>query len=154
MPRKESPNEGIIVKVSDFIKHLGLFGLFNVDMVMSKNKLYFIELNLRFAAYGYAVTRAGVNLPEMFINSAIDHGIGGKIESNTVSECYYMNEKVALDDVVDGYRTFKDFKRLRRRADFGLMDNPLDRRPYHRLKRYALSRYIVKRIKKLVKYER
>ena len=147
--RKEQQNEGITTKVADFVKHIGLFGLFNVDVAMSKNKLYFIELNLRFAAYGYAVTKAGVNLPEMFINSTCN-----KIKIDTFSECFYMNEKVALDDVVEGHRTIKDFKRLRQKADFGLMDNPEDREPYRRLIRHALSRYFVKRVKKFVKYER
>ena len=147
--RKERENEGITAKVADFVKHLGLFGLFNVDMVISKGRLYFIELNLRFAAYGYAVTKAGVNLPEMFINGAINNE--GRKKISIVSERYYINEKVALDDVVSGYRTIKDFRRLRQKADIGLMDNPTDSKPYRVLKRQAAYRYVAKRIKKLAK---
>ena len=151
--RKERDNEGITAKVADFIKHLGLFGLFNVDMVISKDKLYFLELNLRFAAYGYAVTKAGVNLPEMFINSVTNSQ--WRKRSNIVSECYYLNEKVALDDVVSGYRTIREFKQLKQKANFGLMDNPSDDKPYHLLKRHAVFRYLVKRVKKnLQQYER
>lgn len=147
--RKERENENITAKVADFIKSLGLFGLFNVDLVLSNNKLYFIELNLRFAAYGYAVTKAGVNLPEMFINSSITN-VGRKVESNTITECYYMNEKVALDDVINGYRTIKDFKRLKQQANFGLMDNPTDRGPYSHLKSRVVSQYVKHKLKKLI----
>lgn len=147
--RKERENEEIAAKVADFVKRLGLFGLFNVDMVISKGKLYFIELNLRFAAYGYAVTKAGVNLPEMFINGAINNE--GRKKISIVSERYYINEKVALDDVVSGYRTIKDFRRLRQKANMGLMDNPTDSKPYRVLKRRAAYRYVAKRVKKLAK---
>lgn len=147
--RREREDEGITTKVADFIKDLGFFGLFNVDLAVSKNKLYFIELNLRFAAYGYAVTKAGVNLPEMFINGTISNEEGKK--THMVSECYYINEKVAIDDIVCGYRSTKDFKLLRQKTNFGLMDNPTDSEPYRRLKRNAVYRYIVKRVKKIAK---
>lgn len=147
--RKEREGENITSQVAAFVKSLGLFGLFNVDFVVSKNKLYFIELNLRFAAYGYAVTKAGVNLPEMFVNGSITN-VRAKVENNPIIECYYLNEKVALDDVINGYRTIKDIKQLKQKANFGLMDNPTDGGPYSHLIRRAVPQYVKHQIKKLI----
>lgn len=151
--RKEREDEKITSQVAAFVKSLGLFGLFNVDLVVSKNKLYFIELNLRYAAYGYAVTKAGINLSGMLIKGSITN-VGAKMENNSITECYYLNEKVALDDVINGYRTIKDIKQLKQKTNFGLMDNPTDRGPYRHLLMRAIFQYVKQRIKRKIKNER
>lgn len=148
--RKETNGEDIIRKVTDFVSSIGLCGLFNMDLALSSGKVYFIELNLRFAAYGYAVTKAGVNLPAMFVNRLLscpdDYACG-----NTVTESYYINEKVALDDFIGGYRSLKAYRQLKQKASFGLMDDPSDPLPYKKLKREALLMCIKGMIKKLIK---
>ena len=68
MVRKEKKGEGLAEKVGNLAKSIGLFGLFNVDLAISKGKVYFIELNLRYAAYGYAIT--GIKCREAILESA------------------------------------------------------------------------------------
>lgn len=148
--RKEANDEDIIRRVTDLVGSIGLCGLFNMDLALSRGKLYFIELNLRFAAYGYAVTRAGVNLPAMFVNrllaSPIDYTDG-----NNITENYYINEKVALDDFIGGHRSLKEYKHLRQKASFGLMDAPSDPLPYKKLQKEVPLIYIKRKIKSIIK---
>lgn len=148
--RKEANGEDIIRRVTDFVSSIGLCGLFNMDLALSSGKLYFIELNLRFAAYGYAVTKAGVNLPAMFVNRLLTYPVDYRY-GETVTESYYINEKVALDDLIGGYRSLKAYRQLKQNASFGLMDTPSDPLPYKKLKREAPLMYIKSKIKRIIK---
>ena len=147
--RKEAIDEDIIRRVTGLVSSIGLSGLFNMDLAVSRGKVYFIELNLRFAAYGYAVTRSGVNLPAMFVNRILSSP-DNHVPVNTITESYYINEKVALDDIVGGYRSLREYRQMKQQASFGLMDNPSDPLPYKQLKRAALIMYIKRKIKKTI----
>jgi predicted ATP-grasp superfamily ATP-dependent carboligase len=147
--RKEKEGEGLTKKVANLVKSIGLFGLFNVDLAMSKGKVYFIELNLRYAAYGYAITKAGVNLPSMLVRSAYSDVL--EIPVSTIQrECSYINEKVALDDVAFGLRSMKDFRSLQQNADLALMNEPTEEMPYLEITRRFPMDLIKQRIKNLL----
>ena len=147
--RKEKEGEGLTEKVANLVKSIGLFGLFNVDLAISKGKVYFIELNLRYAAYGYAITKAGVNLPSMMVRSAYSDVL--EIPVSTIQrECSYINEKVALDDVAFGLRAMKDFRSLQQKADVALMNEPTDEMPYLEITRRFPMDFIKQRIKNLL----
>ena len=148
--RKHREDENILDLTKRLVESLSLFGLFNVDLVMSKGELYFVELNLRFAAYGYAVTRAGANLPALMVKRCM--GVEEQqTEVHILKDCYYLNERVGLDDVVGGYRSFKEYKDLKRKADFGLMENEEDPEPYLIFKRQIPMNYFKQRIKQMLK---
>ena len=149
MVRKEKKGEGLAEKVGNLAKFIGLFGLFNVDLAISKGKVYFIELNLRYAAYGYAITKAGVNLPSMMVRSAYSDVL--EIPVPTIQrECSYINEKVALDDVAFGLRSMKDFRSLQQKADVALMNEPTDDTPYLEITRRFPIDLIKQRIKNIL----
>ncbi|MBO4659015.1 MAG: ATP-grasp domain-containing protein [Prevotella sp.] len=144
--RKELPKEHITVKVTDMVNKIGLFGLFNVDLAVSHGNVFFVELNLRFAAYGHAITKAGVNLPALFTRCVFS--VPETELSTTIQrECSYVNEYVALDDFLRGNRTLKECKALKRKADFGLMDDSIDDRPYKDIKRHLLCYFFKVRTK-------
>lgn len=148
--RKTKQNEDYVEKTASLVSSLGLFGLFNIDLVKSHGKIYFIELNLRFAAYGYAVSRAGVNLPEYFVRAALGQdtsAMNGAIDKDS----YYLNERVGLDDVIGGFRSLEGFKSLKQKADFGLMENEADPEPYRNYKKQVVESYIKAKIKKIIK---
>lgn len=135
--RREKIGEGLTRKVTDMIEKIGLFGLFNVDLALSHGKVYFIELNLRFAAYGYAIVKAGVNLPAMLVKGLFEPH--AKWPKTIQIECSYVNENVALDDFLYGNRTLEEYKSLKRKADFGLLENSIDKKPYKEKKCGLLS---------------
>ena len=66
-------------------------------------------------------------------------------------DSYYLNERVGLDDVIGGFRTFKEFKTLKQKADFGLMENESDPEPYRNYKKQVVESYIKAKIKKIIK---
>ena len=140
----------ITSKAKELVRSIGLFGLFNMDLAESNGKLYFIELNLRFAAYGYAFTKSGINLPALLIRSTKeDVALGPNLSLS--SEQSYINEKVALDDVVDGFRSIKEFKQLKANADIHLMESADDHRPYKAFIRETMLQYIKQRIKNVLR---
>ncbi len=147
--RKEKEGEGLTKKVANLVKSIGLFGLFNVDLAMSKEKVYFIELNLRYAAYGYAITKAGVNLPSLMVKSVYSDVLEMPV-SAIQRECSYINEKVALDDVAFGFRSMKGFRSLQQKADVALMNEPTDDMPYLEITRRFPMDLIKQRIKNLL----
>ena len=148
--RAEVPGENMSERVAQFVKALHLQGLFNVDLVESKGQVYFVELNLRYAAYGYAVSRSGVNLPELYIRTVL--GLSTAEMSHTISrDCYYYNERVAGDDRKEGCRSAKDVAMLKQKADFGLLENAEDMEPYNRFEKDFTRNLIKYRIKKILK---
>ena len=62
--------EELVEKFRTFIKKIGFYGIFDIDFYESVGEMYFCELNLRFGGSGYAITRLGVNLPVMMIQSS------------------------------------------------------------------------------------
>lgn len=149
MVRKEKKGEALAEKVANLAKSIGLFGLFNVDLAVSKGKVYFIELNLRYAAYGYAITKAGVNLPEMMVKRVYSD-VPEMPVTAIQRECSYINEKVALDDVAFGLRSMKDFRSLQQKADVALMNEPTDNMPYMEIRRRFPMDLIKQRIKNIL----
>ena len=148
--RAEVAGEGICERVEQFVKSLNLRGLFNVDLVVSRGQIYFVELNLRYAAYGYAVSRAGVNLPELYIRTVLGQSTA-ELNCTLMRECYYYNERVASDDRKADFRSAKDVVELRQKADFGLLENIVDMEPYNRFKKDFMLDLIKYRIKKLLR---
>lgn len=130
--RKEREGEEIISRVAAMMKKVGLTGLFNIDLVVCHGDIYFVELNLRYAAYGYAVSKAGVNLPAYFVKSAFGECIS-ELRYKIDADRYYMNEKVAIDDFMGGHRSLKNVCELRKQVDFGLVKDVHDNRPYRML---------------------
>lgn len=57
--------------VRDFIRDIGYRGLFSVEFMITKDKAYFLEINLRNDGTCYITTLAGVNLPTIWAYSAL-----------------------------------------------------------------------------------
>ena len=132
------------------IQQLQLIGLFNIDLVTSKGKWYFVEINIRFAAYGYAVYKAGVNLPAFQIFSMFsmdDSCLSKKVKR----EVRYVNEKVAFDDLAAGYRTWNNYKDMVTNADCHIIQQTDDPEPYHEFKKGLKLKFLKTRIKKIIK---
>lgn len=148
--RKERANGEITSKAMELVRSIGLFGLFNMDLAEINGEVYFIELNLRFAAYGYAFTKSGINLPALLIRSIEEDEFHGQNYSLNSARTY-INEKVVLDDIVDGYRSIKEFKQLKANADISLMESADDNKPYKAFVRGAMLQYVKQRIKNVLR---
>lgn len=58
-------------KCEAFIQSLQYSGIFDIEVLRKGRDYYFIECNFRNGAYGYAYTRLGYNLPEIWIKKYI-----------------------------------------------------------------------------------
>lgn len=78
--------------VKKFIKGIGYHGVFSVEFMITKNKAYFLEVNLRNDGTCYVTTQAGVNIPAIWTAAA--YGIDVKKYSRSFKwNCTYgMNE--------------------------------------------------------------
>ena len=81
-----------------FVNSLGYEGLYDVDLIESVNgKMYFVEINMRFGASGYAVTKCGVNLPGMYA----DYMLTGKpldMGCKVTPGKTFVSEKVLIEE--------------------------------------------------------
>lgn len=137
-------------QIERFIKNIRLTGLFNLDIVEAYGKLYFVELNLRFAAYGYAVFKAGVNLPAYQVFHSQEKTYA-TLKSEVVSGYSYANERVAFDDVAGGYRTWRNYKELLQKADCRLVYCEDDPNPYRVFRRQMRKTFLLVRLKKALR---
>ena len=142
-------NEELRPQIEQMLKYIQLTGMFNIDFMESNGQWYFVELNFRYAAYGYAVCKAGVNLPAFQI-----YGIHSKDDSflsTRVVEGYsYVNEKVAFDDVIGGHRSWRNYKALVENADCCLINQEDDSKPYRHFRGGMMITYLKTRMKKMI----
>ncbi len=87
-----------IYRVSlSFLRSLNMVGLCNIDLFEIDGKFYFSELNIRYAAYCYAIAKGGVNLPEMCVDTLFgEHIVASVIKSDVV----YFSEYIACADIL------------------------------------------------------
>ena len=81
--------------IFSFLRKLGFVGIFDLELMICNQKLYFIELNFRNGAYGYAYTKAGVNFPLLWLSEAL----GGKMDS--VSDSYFSKDFYFMYEMAD-----------------------------------------------------
>lgn len=120
-----------------FVSSLNFEGLFDVDLIKTTDgKVYFTELNLRFGASGYAVTRSGVNLPGMFA----DYMLKGKcIDADCVLKQIgksFVSEKVLLDECIYGYLTKDGMKDRMKSADIHFVKDEDDPKAYSHFRKF------------------
>lgn len=122
-----------------FLKSLRYTGIINIDFIQSHGHLYFLEVNFRYAAYGYAITCAGVNLPAILVRCLC----GEKHEDlpkALQARKSFINEKIGLMNVVEGYMTYSQYRSIKRNVDFGIVTSQNDPSPY----RHFFARFIFK----------
>lgn len=114
----------IVGGIKRLIKELGLQGIFDVELLKSGDTIYFNEINLRYGAAGYALTRAGINMPALWIEYCL--GRQPKVDKLTfVDGLSFVSDKAAIEDYQAGYLNWKDYRRITSSADFRfLVNNP------------------------------
>ena len=143
-------NTELYKQIESLLAELRYVGIFNFDFVESKGKIFFVELNFRFAAYGYGVFCAGVNLPAMFVKSLLQGEMNGDgSEATSIKKgYYYLNEKIGLTNVLEKSITWSKYRALKKQADFLLVNDSGDPKPYKMFKRTFVLKYIKKTIGK------
>lgn len=98
----ETLSGSLVEKCKNMIGKMNYDGLFGIELIYNEGFYYFIEVNLRNDATTYALAKAGVNLPDLYIRS--------KTENLPIPDTLMVKE---IRSIVE----FNDFKH---RKDFGI----------------------------------
>ena len=72
---------------------------------------------------------AGCNIPAIFVNM-LNSNEGKHLQNSIGNSGYYLNEKIALTNFIEGHIRLKKYKELRNRADYTMVRNKKDSKPY------------------------
>lgn len=140
-----SQQQKLIDDIVKFIETLHYEGLFDVDLIETTDgKLYFVELNLRYGASGYAITKSGANLPGMFADYMLLHksvDMSCKVEQPGKT---FISERVMLGEFMDDFLSFADVKRWMNTVDIHFIKNEEDPKAYRHFKKYLTLTRILK----------
>lgn len=140
--------EELLSKFKEFVLKMGFVGIFDIDFFKSDNRYYFCEMNLRFGGSGYAVTKMGVNLPEMliknFLGRQLDNGVK-KISNSAI----YANDKMCADDLIAGHITLQQFMHYLHASDMCFIRDRKDRKPSVLFNLYIIGALLRKFIHKI-----
>ena len=126
-------------KVRDFVRKTGYHGLFSVEFVRDANgKDYFLEINFRNDGNAICVTRAGVNLPLIWIL-----GSTGRDYSEEAAKCvktvFIMPEFDELSLLTSHVISFRNYLADLFKTNGGMEFDFRDQRPFW----YQLKRRII-----------
>lgn len=142
--------ESLIEKFKQLVLSIGFVGLFDIDFLECQGTYYFDEINLRFGGSGYAVTKAGCNLPAMmadyFSNSKY------QIDYLLSAPMAFTNERTCLDDWFYGYTTFDEFRRIVGDGGIHFVRDDEDVAPHQAFKKYVWKMRVKHFVKKCFRH--
>ena len=132
-----SVQQELIDKMTGFVDTLGFEGLWDIDLIETMDgKFYFLEVNMRYGASGYAVTRCGVNLPAMFADYMI---FGKPIDLNckvNATDKVFVSEKVLIEEYMGERIPWSMVEECMEKADIHFVKNDEDPQAYEHFKRF------------------
>lgn len=111
---------GNFERIHKFIRNIGYYGLFSVEFMITKDKAYFLEVNLRNDGTCYFTTQAGVNLPALWAASALGLNISSLSKRLNRPRTYGMNEANYLKYTLLSQPFFTSFKEVSKARVFSL----------------------------------
>lgn len=138
----------LVDNLINFVSTLKFDGLYDIDLVETEDgKIYFVELNMRYGASGYAVTKGGANLPGMFADYMI-YGtpIDKECKVNNIGATF-VSEKVLIEEYAMGRLSKQKLKSALNEADITFIKDKEDPQGYRHFKKF----YKVATLKRLFK---
>jgi Carbamoylphosphate synthase large subunit (split gene in MJ) len=140
----------IIGLFKDFVRKMGFVGLFDIDFFFCKGKFFFGEMNLRFGGSGYAITKMGVNLPQMMIES-FNGGHNGLLDNRIEGTALYTNDRMCLDDWKAGHFSYKAFRGYLNTSDFRFVPDKIDKRPERAFEIEIFKQRVIRIVKRFLR---
>ena len=134
--------EPLMSEVVKFIESLKFNGLFDVDLIEARDgTIYFVELNMRYGASGYALTKGGANLPAMFADYMFNGTpIDKDCRINNAGQTF-TSEKVLIDEYREGIIDLDLVDKMMDEADIHFIMSDDDPKPYtHMNKLYSKAK--------------
>ncbi len=125
----------LLAKMKDLLRRLRYVGMFDMELHVCGDKIYFNEINLRSGGPNFAYCLGGVNLPAMLVEELLGLGHDPAAEEMTGLGKSFVYEKVAWEDYIHGYMTRQELRACLEEADFSLLANEDDPAPGRRFAR-------------------
>ena len=139
--------EDTLSKFRELVLRTGFKGLFDIDFYESGGKIYFCELNLRFGGSGYSITRLGVNLPQMMLQSF--NGLPWNRTAKVTRSALYFNERMGRDEWYSGRISWKQYRQLRDASEIRFLEDVDDPAPERAYRRWTASLRMKLRFRKM-----
>lgn len=116
-------------KIKSMLKSLGYHGMFDMELNLCGERIYFNEINLRSGGPNYSYLLNGVNLPDIFVKSLI--GQAHTSNEETVAEYgkTFVYEKIAWEDYIHNNISRSELKHCIKDADYTLLADKNDPAP-------------------------
>ncbi len=121
-----------------FLRELHYFGMFDMELLVVGDRLYFNEVNFRSGGPNYAYFCSGVNLPALFVKEALGEGHAPEEEQVREYGKTFINEKVAWQDHLHGYISRQALADKLAKADIHLIASPDDPAPEKLFRRIVM----------------
>lgn len=136
----------LLEKLVSFVRKMGYEGIFDIELFLTDNGFYFNEMNLRYGAAGYALTRAGVNLPAIYIRSCL--GMYNKVLDKLPKDgLSFVSDKAVLDYLSSRQINYRTYRQIIRGADFRFLVSNKDKgakKSFQKIERKVLISNIIK----------
>lgn len=116
----------IINSIKTMLRRMHYYGLFGVELIVSRGVYYFIEVNLRNDATTYTLSKAGINLPYIYYLST--YGVDYSNELNVIRNIRSMVEYRDLDFVFSRKISYHQWLKEKRNCEclyFADSEDPL-----------------------------
>lgn len=114
-----------IGKIAKFLKSIGYAGIYDIEFKYVNGVAYFIEINFRHGSPGYALTKAGVNIPFIWYLEACGLPIND-MKKKIDADYYLMVETWDIRHILNGNikitHWLKDLLRTKAFLFFSLKD--------------------------------
>ena len=116
-------------KVVTMLKAFRYVGMFDMELNIVGDRIYFNEVNLRSGGPNFAYFRSGVNLPALYVKEALGETHSPQEEKVSAYGKSFLYEKVAWEDYMHGFMTKKALEDRIAAADITLLNYDNDPAP-------------------------
>ena len=136
-------------KIVQMLKAFRYVGMFDMELNVVGDKIYFNEVNLRSGGPNFAYFMSGVNLPAIFVKEALGEKHTAEEEKVTQFGKSFLYEKVAWEDYMHGHMTKQELEDRIAAADITLLNNEMDPVPGKLFMKQMRRSLIVRKLKKI-----
>lgn len=119
----------LLEKIKEMLKSFHYYGMFDMEFNVCGDRIYFNEVNLRSGGPNYSYYLNGVNLPEILVKELSGEGHSPEEEVMAEFGRLFIYEKVAWEDYMHGFMSFRELNKAIRESDYTLIENKDDPAP-------------------------
>lgn len=140
--------DGETEKIKAFLKSLNIRGIFDLECLVSGDKVYFIEINFRTGAPIYSYPATGVNVPKIFLDSLKNNTPAFSGREVSREGASVVSERSLLEEFRNGNMSFKEARSIIKSSDICFIKDRNDKRPYRKFLLFFITNRFLRKMKK------